>query len=154
MWSCRSLPVPSCFINKSSNISSHHWRGDRRSTQHKSRYTQSLAEPQEAAAQTVQLVKELLAELPGGVGASFTVVCADLDTASLASERLLNPVSVIDPSESGVTKGPLLIVNPRSDQVGLPGTRPCSGTASRQSSVLVCAYMWRHIWRQTQSNPW
>lgn len=67
--------------------------------------------------QTVQLVKELLAELPAGVGATFTVVCADLDTAGLASERLRNPVSVIDPAESGVAKGPLLIVNPRSDQV-------------------------------------
>ena len=64
-------------------------------------------------------MKDLLATLPGDAGASFTVVCADLDTANLASERLRNPVSVIDPAESGVTKGPILIVSPRSDQVEL-----------------------------------
>ena len=68
--------------------------------------------------QTVQLVKDLLAELPGGAGAGFTVVCADVDTATIASERLQNPVSVIDPDDSGVVRGPLIIVNPRADQVG------------------------------------
>lgn len=68
--------------------------------------------------QTVQLVKDLLAELPGGAGAGFTVVCADVDMATIASERLQNPVSVIDPDDSGVVRGPLIIVNPRADQVG------------------------------------
>ena len=70
-----------------------------------------------ACVQTVQLVHDLLAELPEGVGATFTVVCPDLDTADLASQRLPNPVAVTDPAESGVTKGPLLIVNSKNDQV-------------------------------------
>lgn len=104
----------------------------------------------------MQLVKDLLAELPGGVGASFTVVCADLDTASLASERLLNPVSVIDPSESGVTKGPLLIVNPRADQVGLLAARAWIFTANRPILVVgcVCGYLTGPKWRNIQLHSW
>ena len=68
--------------------------------------------------QTVALVEELLSQLPDATAAAqFTVVCADVDTADLASRRLRNAVAVLDPEDSGVTGGPLLIVAPRPDQV-------------------------------------
>ena len=64
------------------------------------------------------LVEELLAQLPDAPASDqFTVVCADVDTADLASRRLRNAVAVLDPEDSGVTGGPLLIVSPRADQV-------------------------------------
>ena len=68
--------------------------------------------------QTVALVEELLSQLPDATAAAqFTIVCADVDTADLASQRLRNAVAVLDPQDSGLTGGPLLIVSPRPDQV-------------------------------------
>ena len=64
----------------------------------------------------MSLAADLLAQLPDAAAAEFTVVCADVDTADLASRRLPNAVAVLDPEESGVTAGPLLIVSPRAEQ--------------------------------------
>ena len=95
--------------------------------------------------QAVDLVADLLAELPESERAAFTVVCADLDTADLASQRLPNPVAVVDPADSGVTKGPLLIVNSRNDQVldapsHLCANKPvlCLSDTCRSASRKVC----------------
>jgi len=77
----------------------------------------------------VALVEELLAQLPDPAAAGqFTVVCSDVDTADLASQRLRNAVAVLDPEDSGVTGGPVIIVSPRADQVQLLRSRALTWT--------------------------
>jgi len=88
--------------------------------------------------QTVALVEELLAQLPDpAAAAQFTVVCADVDTADLASQRLRNAVAVLDPEDSGVTGGPVIIVSPRADQVRYPWLEQGSALAKVPGTLHV-----------------